>query len=156
MLEHLTMKELQILHENSDWERLAYIREELTKRFYLRIEPSEDEWMPFAIVINNKVELFLESDENSEHFPFSIILSDRKAGNIETSNSHAYFYLSTYDFSRLLHDAKKIHSEYPDLDGNGVAGVPDIWFADTFLVKFVTEVIIPNRKIQQLLTMPMM
>jgi hypothetical protein len=156
MSEHLNMKELRTLHENGDWERLANIREELTKRFYFRIEFFEDEWIPITIVINNKLELFLESDENSEHLPFSIILSDKKAGNVETSNRYVYFYLSSYDFSKLLRDAKKIYSEYPDLDRNSIMGIPDTWFADTFLVKFVTEVIIPNRKIQQLLKMPMM
>jgi len=156
MSERLTMKELQKLYKDNDWKQLACSREELTKRFYFRIELPEDEWIPFSIVINNKVELFLETDENSEHFPFSIILSDKKAGNIETSNYHMYFYLSNYDFSRLLRDTKRIYSEYSDLDSNGVMGIPDIWFADTFLVKFVTEVVIPNGKIQKFLKMPMM
>jgi len=155
MFERLTMDELQMLYKKGNWAELSFIQNRLPKRFYFRIEPPEDKWGNFSLVINNKVELFLEPDENLEPFPFSIVQSDRQAGQVDTDYHHAYFYVSSYDFKRLLQEMEKIYSEYPGL-GNGVTGVPDTWFADTFLVKYVSEVIIPNERIQEFLRLPTM
>jgi len=149
------MDKLKMLYKQGNWNELAFIRDRLPKRFNFRIEPPEDEWCDFSLVINNKVELFLKPHENLELLPFSIVQSDKKAGRVDTGYHHAYFYVSSYDFKRLSLEMKKIYSEYPDL-GNGVTGIPDIWFADTFLVKYVSEVIIPNKKIQEFLRLTTM
>ncbi len=155
MLEKLTMDEMQMLYKKGNWAELAFIRDGLPKQFNFRIEPPEDKWGNFSLIINNKVELYLESHENLELFPFSIVQSDKKASQVDMDYHHAYFYVSSYDFKKLSLEMKKIYSEYPYL-GNGVTGIPDIWFADTFLVKYVSEVIIPNKKIQEFLRLPTM
>lgn len=85
-----------------------------------------------------------------------IIPNDSKAGTISERSLMSnclIFYVSHKEYAKMLEECEKISEEWifeksPELNCLGTPGLPDSWFRNTKLIKFLTKKVWPCPRIQ--------
>lgn len=112
--------------------------------FEFGVMPEEQKkYGDYRVVLDHEVFVRLCPADNSFQGPYVIRPDDRRAGYAKTMEGrNRTFFVTEREYAQLMEDARQIYDEYKDEARVCFWSIPNKWFENLFLIRFITEKIV--------------